>query len=463
MPRRQPAILLACLLVLAGCEKAPPPPVQRTETATPRPRPTGQPLPWAPQNLTQASYDELYRLWLNRLLLDPYQARRGASEIGAHFLLRACAAAAQIPGAPSPAELQAEAALLGAALEDPVLALMAAEVEDQLERQQELLERALRRLPGSGHHPFVGYLVASQLAANGAARSVPPAFQSVLDEAALDRLREALTRAPFASTDLYALHWRLHSPASESLAERRDADWSALLAAAPGLPPWLLECEQGEQALREIAAHQREGRPIPAPLLARARAAFSSSWRRNPKYPWAAAALVRVSHLEGGGNEEMRQWFDRSLQAQMDFARAFQALRAGLWGQDTDLLALAEECRAVDRYDTTVPLEFVWTVLEIARARREAGPAFLAGPHIYDPAQQVLERYARQVNAPVTPAFARTLAVLFAYKAGRTSEAKRLFAAHGPRLDSHPALLRVADHAAVLRDLTRSAKADPDR
>lgn len=113
------------------------------------------------------------------------------------------------------------------------------------------------------------------------------------------------------------------------------------------------------------------------------------------------------------------------------------------------MLELGEECRGVDRYDSFVPLQYVFALLEVAKDRHD-DRSLAQAPH-YAQAQQVLARYGGESNAPVTTHYTRTMAVILAFRAGQPDEARRHLAEIRNQPD--PRLARIQDLPAMLRKL----------
>ncbi len=91
-----------------------------------------------------------------------------------------------------------------------------------------------------------------------------------------------------------------------------------------------------------------------------AREELVKSWELAPEYPFAAALMIKVSM--GGSDDplkEMRMWWDRSMDAQIDNWTAMTNYKFGLyprWHGSRDMLGeFAGHCMDTERYDTYLP------------------------------------------------------------------------------------------------------------
>src|SRR5262249_27262518 len=102
--------------------------------------------------------------------------------------------------------------------------------------------------------------------------------------------------------------------------------------------------------------------------LAQGRTGVSGAWGRNPDRRLAAACMIEVAMGESGV-EEMRRWFDRAVSAQIDYPRAWSAMRWGLrprWhGSEDAMLALGAGAVETRRFDTDVPRKYFDVVSDV--------------------------------------------------------------------------------------------------
>lgn len=115
--------------------------------------------------------------------------------------------------------------------------------------------------------------------------------------------------------------------------------------------------------------------------LANARTYLAEAWKLHPEWPLAADRMMRVS-LGDSDLQEMRLWFDRATEAQIDYADAWSELRWGLrprWYGDTDsMLAFGIAALNTKRFDTDVPRKFFDSISDI-----QSELQLPQGEHIY--------------------------------------------------------------------------------
>lgn len=115
--------------------------------------------------------------------------------------------------------------------------------------------------------------------------------------------------------------------------------------------------------------------------LGSARGDFTAAWKLHPDWPLAPERMIYVS-LGDSGLTEMRQWFDRTTMAQIDYARAWSDLRWGLrprwYGNEKAMLALGVAAINTGRFDTDVPRKYSDCVSDV-----ESELGLPAGQHIY--------------------------------------------------------------------------------
>jgi hypothetical protein len=116
--------------------------------------------------------------------------------------------------------------------------------------------------------------------------------------------------------------------------------------------------------------------------LALARESLTQAWELHTNWPLAPDRMIYVS-LGDSGIGEMRQWFDRTVAAQIDYADAWSQMRWGLrprWYGDTDsMLAFGVTALNTRRFDTDVPRMYIDSLSDV-----ESEMGLPSGQHIYD-------------------------------------------------------------------------------
>lgn len=139
--------------------------------------------------------------------------------------------------------------------------------------------------------------------------------------------------------------------------------------------PWLMAMLAGQRHINAAweargggwaSTVTEEGWKIFHAQIAEARQQFESALALEPDYPEAAAGLITISMAGGTPNTTSREWFDQSVEAQVDYDAAYVALLQDLlprWGGSHEAMyAFAVECLQTDRYDTNVPTRFLTTI-----------------------------------------------------------------------------------------------------
>jgi hypothetical protein len=137
--------------------------------------------------------------------------------------------------------------------------------------------------------------------------------------------------------------------------------------------------------------------------LVLARTALTDAWKMRPDWPVAAARMEKVA-LGESDITEMRRWFDRAVEAQMDYPEAWSSLRWGLrprwYGSQDSMLALGVTAINTKRFDTDVPRMFFVSVSEV-----ESEMNLTVGEHIYGRddvwphMREMYEGYLRQTES----------------------------------------------------------------
>ena len=156
--------------------------------------------------------------------------------------------------------------------------------------------------------------------------------------------------------------------------------------------------------------------------LAEARHDLVDSWKANPGRPEAAARMIKVVMAENDSHgESERLWFDRSVAAQFDFEKAYfnmaWALRPRWNGSLKALMAFGQQCALTNRFDTNVPLHFLYAVRAVAQEVDDKKRVYTQ-PAIAAELDRVLAEYESQKPPPVNRAYIYGLHAYTAYGAG---------------------------------------------
>lgn len=110
--------------------------------------------------------------------------------------------------------------------------------------------------------------------------------------------------------------------------------------------------------------------------LERARSLLMSAWKAHPEYPEAPYSMIPVAMASSReAHDTPRFWFDQTVRAQFDYARAyddmFYALDEKWSGVPGARLAFAEACLETKRFDTDVPLFYLKTLRSLSLDQKD--------------------------------------------------------------------------------------------
>ena len=316
--------------------------------------------------------------------------------------------------------------------QDPVVLLATALTTRDDAEGLGLLERAEKALAGTPYGPYPRFRVAAERFQRS--RKEDP-NRAALAEEAVRRFGELFSadglrvedEEHFADT--FLVSW------GTALFRERGADIVEAARKAGPEHAWLAWVLEGEweidlawkargsgtagtvsaQAFRDFDRH-----------LAVAEKALSQAWERHPAFPRPAARMITVS-MGRQGAQEMRQWFDRAVEAEMNYAPAWNALFYGLrprWHGDRDaLLAVGRAALETGRFDTGVPRRAFDAVLEVEEDLTLApGRRIFGDPDVWPMLETMYRGYIS--NSTETSAGWRTAFAVVAHIAGRHDVAR---------------------------------------
>lgn len=167
-----------------------------------------------------------------------------------------------------------------------------------------------------------------------------------------------------------------------------------------------------------LTQQQRQGY---ATELAAASECLQAASKLQPDYPEAASDIIGVAT---GQNDRaaLRNWFNKSVQAQFDFLEAYEtyiyALQPSWLGNQQMMYAFGKECAATNRYDTRVP-EILLLATDDADGETGGTLSFWRIPGVFESAREVLTHYAE------SPALAARKGFYYSELAGRAWELHR--------------------------------------
>ena len=350
----------------------------------------GKPLPVSTNTLTEADVRKRAREFRVRQYVEGYRQNADHSaawDAQAQQLLASWIAYnyGGETNLPSPQTLSDKLAALPGC-EDPLIltvtAANAIEVHEKIRR----LERALTGFEKSRYKGYPKFYAALTLASELGDRS---GRLTSLDDAALKHFKAAFSDGSFEPRDEEDLAEIFINGWARGFLRRNGAAVQQVVTDANGFA-WLALVLGGQYEIDEAWRARGGGYANTvsdkgwhdfAAHLAKAKTALTKAWKQEPRRPLAPTLMVTVE-MGDGGAEEMRTWFERAVEAQIDYPQAWSDMRWGMrprWhGSHEALLALG--ARAVDtkRFDTDVPRKLFDCIKDV-----ESELQLRPGQHIY--------------------------------------------------------------------------------
>ncbi len=245
-------------------------------------------------------------------------------------------------------------------------------------------------------------------------------------------------------------------------------------AGDPGTDPWTARMIAGRLHLR-LAWHRRsgargsdvtkEGWEGFSHHLEQARVALTEAWELNPQMPEAATEMITVTMARAGRRGDgPRVWFDRAVQAQLDYLPAYRKLRWALrprWGGSHEAIySFGIECLKSERFDTHVPYELFLALQDIV-SDADDYDAWYSKRGVYEDVLAMIDGYLGEPSMSTRHHWYRSLGVALAWRCGRWQDAQQALDNLGR--DADPDAFRRLDldvDDAVSEILVRGA--DPD-
>jgi len=180
---------------------------------------------------------------------------------------------------------------------------------------------------------------------------------------------------------------------------------------APGIPQWWSKILQGSVHIQlawlsrgsgyanTVGPTQWQGFSA---HLTQADTLLTAAWNLAPDRPEAAAQMITVAMGGNDDNGSIYDWFDRAMQAQMDYTPAFNIMFNALlprWGGSwQDMIRLGTAAAQTGRYDTGTPWQLIDAVTRVYSDFLEQGgtsPAELT-PQVYRDCQAVITGYRQR-------------------------------------------------------------------
>jgi hypothetical protein len=248
-------------------------------------------------------------------------------------------------------------------------------------------DRALAAYPGSLHKAYPRFYATVRLATlsgNDSDRA------GALDTSALQLLPKCFADGSFTPADQQDIADIFVNGWGSGFFQRNAESVCAIAhGAGPGYR-WLALTLDGEREIAEAWAARGDGYANSVTQegwrgfsshLASARGDLTAAWNLQPGWPLAPERMISVS-LGDSGIQEMRLWFNRTTQAQIDDPGAWSEMRWGLrprwYGNEQAMLAFGVNAVNTGRFDTDVPRKYMDCIYDV-----ESEMELPAGRHIY--------------------------------------------------------------------------------
>lgn len=290
---------------------------------------------------------------------------------------------------------------------DPLVLTVAADESLNLFDSRRRFRRALAAYPASSHLAYPQFYATVQLAGQLGDRSDE---SGALDTSALQLLKKCFTDGSFTPADQQDIAEIFINGWGDTFLKQNGPSICNIVSAAGPNYQWLALTLSGEREINDAWAARGDGYADSVTdegwqgfraHLGSARGDLTAAWKMHPDWPIAPDRMMTVA-LGDSGLNEMRMWFDRTTQAEIDYPQAWTELRWGLrprwYGNENALLALGVAAIKTGRFDTDVPRKYIDCVYDVESEMGEP-----AGKHIFgrnDVWPNLKRMYDGYVNGP---------------------------------------------------------------
>jgi hypothetical protein len=178
--------------------------------------------------------------------------------------------------------------------------------------------------------------------------------------------------------------------------------------------------------------------------IAKAAKCFTKAWELDRTVPDAAAQMIYVVNSGAKSDLSPRDWFDRAVQARMDFEPAYayyvHHLRPQWHGSHDEMYDFGLECLNTKRFDTSVPFQLLTILTSIDWQLGHTGEIWRK-EGVYDNVKTALEGMEKELPhsrefslKKITPEWVLTLHGVIAAKAEQYDDARKAFDRVGMKL-----------------------------
>jgi hypothetical protein len=327
---------------------------------------------------------------------------------------------------PSPRTLSDKLAALPGC-DDPLILMVTGAIAVDPATAIERMERASSGFEGSPYQAYPKFY-ANVFLGNQMDKNAPGIQTS--DEIALRYFKEALSDGSFLPGDEEEIAEVLVNGWGATFFKRNSPAVCEAVRKNKGYP-WLALVIEGEYEIAQawkargggfVDTVTPEGWKGFANHLAKARSPLTQAWKLHPNRPLAPERMIYVS-LGDSTIGEMRTWFDRALDAQIDYQPAWNQMLWGLrprWhGSHEAIIALGIQAVNTRRFDTDVPRMIIDCITDVeSEMQLPPGKHIYGRPEIWPHLKQMYEGYLAEPSRAQSQDGWRSTYATVAYLAG---------------------------------------------
>jgi Flp pilus assembly protein TadD len=367
-----------------------------------------------------------------------------------------------MPKAPSWEDLEKQADQLASqGVKDPFFQAIIGAVKARLGKTEESIAQsssAVQRLTASKYPASIRFMACatwySQAASNGNFRKEADAAKPEIASAFLEMAEETADKAE-EQMHLWDLIFDLISPNWQHKTPSALAIQPVIFEAAEKaekIHPWLKHMMLGHKhdflgwqsrGIRLASMVTPEGWKGFQEHLTLAAEHLTKAWELDKKVPYAASTMISVAGGAEIGGVSAREWFDRAVEARMDYYQAYSSFFNYLqpkWGGSYPALRqFLDECAATKRNDTDVPFKFILFLHFLDADFGNRGEIWRE-EGVYETAKAVLEGMENEPSRSLESLEKRPLERILSFhgalatKVGKYAEARMIFDRLGDKL-----------------------------
>ncbi|MBC7783316.1 MAG: hypothetical protein H7144_05705 [Burkholderiales bacterium] len=304
----------------------------------------------------------------------------------------------------------------------------------QTDQFKQLLSRALQKLLTSNYPPNRKWWATNRFVTEVLPKDAVPDAEITL--ALIDQFVETMNVPEESPIDRRVKLRQM----SEGFEAMKQADRQTILSkmkAVGKTDPWVMAVLEGRHEIKaawEARGHgwastvSPEGWTEFRDRLGKARDLLVLAYNREPSYPEPASNMIPVCMGAGGElSEDIEDWFNRAIIAQVDYQEAWQGYVSALmprWGgSHRQMYELGCRAMMTGRYDTNVPEFLLESLMWIIRDR-EGDYSFFTAPGLWDNIDRVFTGYLKRPGSD--PIWIKSRRAAYAFRCQKFEEVARI-------------------------------------